>query len=532
MIEIKRALLSVSDKTGLAEFARFLHEKGVEIVSTGGTLKTIEAANIPVRPVDSLTGFPEMMDGRLKTLHPKVHGGLLALRDNPSHKQSMEEHGIQGIDLLVVNLYPFAATVASGKDFATCIENIDIGGPAMIRAGAKNHGFCAVVCDPADYQIIESEMNALGAIAPETARRLAGAAYAHTAAYDALIADYFHRSLSADATNESPMPDYPQTITMTYRKQADLRYGENPHQKAAFYRDALSLEVEKQKGMPGTEQLQGKELSFNNLLDTSSALMCSLTLPQTGVAIVKHLNPCGVASAESPSTIVDAFLRARACDPISAFGGVIAVNGIVDERTAAAIAEQFAEVVIAPDFAPEALKIFSEKKNLRILKVSDPGRFLESKKEIRQVHDGILLQDMDLSYNGPDEWKVVSKRQPDEREKKALQFAWRLVKHVKSNAIVFTGPSESLAIGAGQMSRVDSAEIAMSKARKLEIDLHGSVAASDAFFPFRDGLDILAQAGATAVIQPGGSVRDQEVIDAADEQGLAMIFTGMRHFRH
>ena len=536
MIKIKRALISVSDKTGLADFAKFLHEQGVEIISTGGTLRAMEAAGLPVKAVDQVTGFPEMMDGRLKTLHPKVHGGLLALRDNPEHASAMKEHGIEGIDLLVVNLYPFAATVASGKDFPTCIENIDIGGPAMIRAGAKNHGYCAVVCDPAEYGAVQTEIKSRGAISLDTARRLAGAAYAHTAAYDALIADYFHRQLlaegAADDKGETAISEFPENVTLTYKKQADLRYGENPHQKAAFYRPALDLEKEKQQGIDGTVQLQGKELSFNNLLDTSSALLCALSLPETGVAIVKHLNPCGVASASGPEGINEAFLRARACDPISAFGGVIAVNATIDKALAASIAEQFAEVIIALDFSDDARDIFAAKKNLRLLKVDNPMRFLEARKEVRQVHDGILLQDMDLSYNSSEDWKVVSKRQPDDGEWQAMQFAWRLVKHVKSNAIVFTGPSESLAIGAGQMSRVDAAEIAMSKARKLEIDLHGSVAASDAFFPFRDGLDILAQAGATAVVQPGGSVRDEEVVAAADEQGVAMVFTGMRHFRH
>ncbi len=537
MIKVKRALISVSDKSGLTDFAGFLHNHGVEIISTGGTLKAISDAGIPVKAVDQVTGFPEMMDGRLKTLHPKVHGGLLALRNNPSHASAMQEHGIEGIDLLVVNLYPFAATVASGKDFETCIENIDIGGPAMIRAGAKNHGFCAVVCDPSEYGTVQTEINSLGAISAETGRRLAGAAYAHTGAYDALIADYFHKTLLAqgqkeDRQDHNMVSEYPETLTLSFRKQSELRYGENPHQKAAFYRPALALEKEKQQGIAGTEQLQGKELSFNNLLDTSSALMCSLSLPEFGVAIVKHLNPCGVASAASEDQITEAFLRARACDPISAFGGVISVNGKVSKSLAEKIAEQFAEVIVAPDFSDEAKEIFSAKKNLRLLRVDQPERFLEAQKEIRQVHDGILLQDMDISYNDIDQWKVVSKRQPDSREWQAMKFAWRLVKHVKSNAIVFTGPSESLAIGAGQMSRVDAAEIAMSKAKKLEIDLHGSVAASDAFFPFRDGLDILAQAGASAVIQPGGSVRDEEVIAAADEQGVAMVFTGMRHFRH
>ncbi|MBU41645.1 MAG: bifunctional phosphoribosylaminoimidazolecarboxamide formyltransferase/inosine monophosphate cyclohydrolase [Spirochaetaceae bacterium] len=537
MIKVKRALISVSDKSGLTDFASFLHKQGVEIISTGGTLKAISDAGIPVKPVDQVTGFPEMMDGRLKTLHPKVHGGLLALRDNPEHAASMKEHDIHGIDLLVVNLYPFAATVASGKDFATCIENIDIGGPAMIRAGAKNHGYCAVVCDPSEYGAVETEITSLGAISEDTAKRLAGAAYAHTASYDALISDYFHKTLlkqdkSEERATHNRVAEFPPTITLSYRKQTDLRYGENPHQQAAFYRPALSLEQEKQQGIAGTEQLQGKELSFNNLLDTSSALMCSLSLPDFGVAIVKHLNPCGVASASSQDDINQAFLKARACDPISAFGGVISINGEVDKTLAETIAEQFAEVIVAPHFSPEALEVFSAKKNLRLLRVDRPERFLEAQKEIRQVHDGILLQDMDISYNDRDQWKVVSKREPDSREWQAMQFAWRLVKHVKSNAIVFTGPSESLAIGAGQMSRVDAAEIAMSKARKLEIDLHGSVAASDAFFPFRDGLDILARAGATAVIQPGGSVRDEEVIAAADEQGVAMVFTGMRHFRH
>lgn len=524
MIKIKRALVSVSDKTGLEQLGKFLNGQGCDVLSTGNTLKKLKEVCPAARPVDDYTNFPEMMDGRLKTLHPKVHGGLLALTDNESHVRSMKEHGIESIDLLVVNLYPFAETVASGKSKEDCIENIDIGGPAMIRAGAKNHRFTVVVCDPADYTLIINEVNGQGGVSYETAAKLAGKAFNHTAAYDALIAQYF---------NEHHKDEFPEKLTVTYQKQQSLRYGENPHQSAAYYRPAAEIAEEKAKGIQGSIQLQGKELSYNNLLDLSSAFMASISLPGTGVVIVKHLNPCGAAfSGPADESVQSAFLKARKCDPVSAFGGVIAVNGTIGEQTAATIAEQFSECIIAREFTDEALKVFEQKKNLRLLKIDQPERFLQARKEIRSVHDGILYGDFDVTYNSREEWTVATEKQPTEEQWKSLEFAWRLVKHVKSNAIVFTGPDASLGIGAGQMSRLDSADIAARKAESFGLDLKGSAAASDAFFPFRDGLDVLAKAGAAAVIQPGGSVRDEEVIAAANEHGIVMVFTGMRHFRH
>ena len=522
MIQVKRVLISVSDKTGIVDFARFLSGTGAEIISTGGTLKTLKDAGIPAVAIDDYTGFPEMMDGRLKTLHPKIHGGLLALRDRPEHTGAMQTHGIKGIDMVIVNLYPFAATIAKvGVKFEDAIENIDIGGPTMLRAAAKNYRFCASVCNPGDYAEIENAIRA-GGISEELSLRLSRAVFNHTAAYDALIASFL---------NEKAGDSFPENLTLTYKKVQGLRYGENPHQNAAYYRAALDLEKEKTTGIPGTQQLQGKELSFNNLLDFSAALFAAVSLPSPGAVIVKHLNPCGVSVIDGDSMDA-AFLRARQCDPVSAFGGVIAFNGSVDEKTASLVAENFAEGVIAPDFSPAALKIFEQKKNLRLMKISKDKDFLKDKMEIRPVIEGVLYENMDVRYADRSAWKTVTKRQPTDRELLALEFAWRVVKHVKSNAIVFCSENATLGIGAGQMSRVDSVEIAVMKAKKNGLDLSGSVVASDAFFPFRDGLDALAKAGAKAVIQPGGSVRDHEVIDAANEFGIAMVFTDMRHFRH
>ncbi len=523
VIKVKRALISVSDKSNLETFVRFLHGQGVEIISTGGTLKKVQELGVPARPIDELTGFPEMMDGRLKTLHPRVHGGLLALLDQPTHVASMKEHGIESIDLLVVNLYPFASTVAGGGNFAEVIENIDIGGPAMIRAGSKNYRFTAVVCDPDSYPSIMEAIERDGGISETLSLDLARLAFNHTASYDAMIADYLNKK------NNVAFPD---TLTLTYRKMQPLRYGENPHQHAAYYRPVMDLAREKAQGLTATKQIQGKELSYNNLLDFSSALGAVLSLPGEGSVIVKHLNPCGASIRQTGESLLDAFLRARACDPVSAFGGVMAFSGTVDEDIAAAVNENFAEGIIAPAFTPGALQYFSEKKNLRVMQVSDPARFLQETMEIRQVYDGVLYENMDNIIVPSSEWRVVTRKKPDPETMKALEFAWSLVKSVKSNAIVFCSGNASLGIGAGQMSRIDSVEIAISKAKKAGLSLQGSVAGSDAFFPFRDGVDALASAGAIAVVQPGGSVRDQEVIDAADEHGLAMIFTGMRHFRH
>lgn len=522
MITVKRALISVSDKKGIVDFAQFLAARGVEIVSTGGTMKALSEAGLKVRSIDNLTGFPEMMDGRVKTLHPKVHGGLLARLDLDHHVASMREHAIEKIDLVVINLYPFAKTLLSGAGPDDCIENIDIGGPAMLRSGAKNHVFTAVVCDPGDYDSIRDEIEKSGGIQPETSRRLAAKVFNHTAAYDAVIADWFNGYIGDEE---------PKVLTRTFEKVLPLRYGENPHQKAAYYRPAL--DVAKDPGMPaGFVQHQGKELSFNNLLDLSAAFQSALSLPGKGVVIVKHLNPCGAASAPDDKGIAGAFLEARKCDPVSAFGGIIAVNGVLDEETARHVGEQFAECVIAPVITEAARKIFSEKKNLRVLEVKDMARFLAPRKEFRQVMDGILFEDMDVGYNDRSSWKVVTKRAPTNDEWSGLEFSWRLVKYVKSNAIIFTSAQASLGIGAGQMSRVDAAEIAVAKAGKNGLNLAGSCVASDAFFPFRDGLDVVAKAGAKAIVQPGGSVRDDEVIAAADEHGIAMVFTGMRHFRH
>lgn len=542
MIQVKRALLSVSDKTGLTEFARFLAvDQKVEIISTGGTLRALQDAGVPAIAIEDYTGFPEIMDGRVKTLHPKIHGGLLALRDRPAHVKAMQDNEIPGIDLVCVNLYPFAATVAQPNvSFEDAIENIDIGGPTMLRAAAKNYGFTAVVSDPADYASIQKTIAEQGGISRELSLELARKVFNHTAAYDAMISGYL---------NDQAGDRFPERLTLTYEKSQSLRYGENPHQAASYYRPAMDVAREKHSGLAGIEQLQGKELSYNNLLDFNAALRAVLSLPRPGAVIVKHLNPCGVAVVKDPNAkhgsalaagaLNDAFIRARACDPVSAFGGIIALAGAVDGAAANSIAENFAEVIVAPEFTKEALEIFATKKNLRLLRIADAERYLwedaartRTPREVRQILGGLLYQDLDVHIALRNEWKVVTTAQPDEATLRALDFAWRVCKHVKSNAIVFTAETETLAIGAGQMSRIDSVEIAASKAKKAGLELKGSVVASDAFFPFRDGLDALAMAGARAVIQPGGSVRDDEVIAAANEHGVTMVFTGMRHFLH
>lgn len=532
MIQIKRALLSVSDKTGLVDLARFLAERGVEILSTGGTLRALSEAGVKAIPIEQYTGFPEVMDGRVKTLHPKIHGGLLALLDNEEHRAAMQKHDIGSIDLLVVNLYPFAATVARDADFEETIENIDIGGPAMLRAAAKNYGFTVSVCDARDYPLLMEKI-AAGAVTPELSLEFARKTFNHTAAYDAMIAAYL---------NDRADDRFPERLTVTLEKVQPLRYGENPHQEAAFYRPAIELARERASGASALQQIQGKELSFNNMLDFNAALRAALSLPRPGAVIVKHLNPCGVAVVERRDAVIgaplkagelnQAFLRARACDPVSAFGGIIALGAPCDADTAASIAENFAEVIVAPEFTPEALRIFSEKKNLRLIAVRRPERYLEKAMEARWILGGALYQDLDVRIAPRSEWKVVTERAPDAAALDALDLAWRVCKHVKSNAIVFCSDYATLGVGAGQMSRIDSVEIAASKAARAGLDLKGSVVASDAFFPFRDGLDALARAGARAVIQPGGSVRDSEVIDAANEHGIAMVFTGMRHFLH
>jgi phosphoribosylaminoimidazolecarboxamide formyltransferase/IMP cyclohydrolase len=523
---ITRALLSVSDKSGLVDFAKELTGYGVELVSTGGTAKALKDAGLAVRDVSELTGFPEMMDGRVKTLHPKVHGGLLAIRANAEHTAAMQKHGIKPIDLLVVNLYPFEETVAKGAAFDDCIENIDIGGPAMIRAAAKNHADVTVVVEPADYEKVLSEL-ALhsGMTSLELRQKLAAKAYARTAAYDAAISNWFAAALHDDA------PDY---RAFGGKLIQALRYGENPHQKAAFYRGG-----NERAGVSTARQLQGKELSYNNINDTDAAYECVAEFDPNRTAacvIVKHANPCGVAEGES---LLDAYRKALACDSTSAFGGIVALNRKLDAEAAKAITGIFTEVIIAPDASEEAIKIVAAKKNLRLLlagSLPDPrGGGLT----VKSVAGGLLVQSRDNAVVDEMQLKTVTKRSPSEQELADLRFAFRVAKHVKSNTIVYAKNRSTVGIGAGQMSRVDAARIAARKAEDAARDLQlkepltkGSVVASDAFFPFPDGLLVAIQAGATAVIQPGGSVKDADVIKAADAHNVAMVFTGTRHFRH
>jgi phosphoribosylaminoimidazolecarboxamide formyltransferase / IMP cyclohydrolase len=525
---VTRALLSVSDKSGLIEFARALAAHGVDLVSTGGTAKAIAAAGLKVTDVSELTGFPEMMDGRVKTLHPKVHGGLLAIRDNAEHAQAMKAHGIAPIDLLVVNLYPFEATVDKGADFEECIENIDIGGPAMIRAAAKNHDDVAVVVEAQDYQAVLDELAAnQGATTLALRRRLAAKAYARTAAYDAAISNWFAGELKTEA------PDF---RAFGGRLIQSLRYGENPHQTAAFYRTP-----DKRPGVSTARQVQGRELSYNNINDTDAAYECIAEFDPKRTAacvIVKHANPCGVAEG---ADLVSAYRNALACDSTSAFGGIIALNRTLDADAARAIVEIFTEVIIAPDATEEAVAVVanSTRRNLRLLLaggVPDPRTIGLTAKT---VAGGLLVQSRDNAVVDDMTLKVATKRAPSDAEMRDLRFAFRVAKHVKSNTIVYAKDLATVGIGAGQMSRVDSARIAARKAQDAADELklaapmtRGSVVASDAFFPFADGLLVAIEAGATAVIQPGGSIRDDEVIKAADDAGIAMVLTGVRHFRH
>ena len=520
---INRALLSVSDKTGLAELARALAARGVELISTGGTAKTLAEAGLAVTDVAAVTGFPEMLDGRVKTLHPAVHGGLLARRGEAAHRAALAQHGIKPIDLLVVNLYPFAATVARGAAAEDCIENIDIGGPALIRAAAKNHEDVAVVTDPADYGELMAALARHGGATPlALRRRLAGLAYARTAAYDAAIAAWF-----ASERGET----FPATLTVAAALKERLRYGENPHQQAAFY-----LGGERRPGVASAEQRQGKELSFNNLNDTDAAFECVAEFDQPAVAIIKHANPCGVALGDS---LPEAYAKALACDPVSAYGGIIAVNRALDAATAEAIAKLFAEVVIAPAIEPAAQAALARRTALRLLITGGMPDPAAPGMTLRSLAGGYLLQTRDNGRVGAAGLKTVTRRAPGAAELADMLFAFRVAKHVKSNAIVYAKSLATVGVGAGQMSRVDSARIAAWKAEEAgkaaglaESPAQGSVVASDAFFPFADGLEAAIAAGATAVIQPGGSVRDQEVIAAADKAGIAMVFTGMRHFRH
>ncbi len=520
---VRRALLSVSDKTGLTEFASALAAMGVELVSTGGTAKALRDAGLDVKDVADLTGYPEMMDGRVKTLHPAVHGGLLALRDDTAHVAAMDEHGIAPIDLLVVNLYPFEATVAAGADYDTAIENIDIGGPAMIRAAAKNHGFVGVVVDVEDYDDVLAELREHSGTRLAFRQRLAQTAYARTGAYDAAVSTWMAGAIGAEQ---------PRRRVFAGALQQGLRYGENPHQSAAFYVDGDAT-----PGVATAVQHQGKELSYNNINDTDAAFrLVAEFAPEDGpaCAIIKHANPCGVARGV---TFADAFGRAFDCDRTSAFGGIVALNGTLDGATAEKISEIFTEVVIAPDATDEANDVFSKKKNLRLLTTGGLADPALSRLAVRQVGGGWLVQDDDIGR--PSELKVVTKLAPTDAQLADMAFAWTVAKHTKSNAIVYAKGGQTVGIGAGQMSRVDSSTIATLKAGRMaeamelsESTAIGSVVASDAFFPFADGLLAAAEAGATAIIQPGGSMRDDEVIAAADEAGLAMVFTGMRHFRH
>ncbi|HTI31619.1 MAG TPA: bifunctional phosphoribosylaminoimidazolecarboxamide formyltransferase/IMP cyclohydrolase [Sphingomonas sp.] len=518
-IAIKRALLSVSDKTGLIDLARALADKGVELVSTGGTAKAIRDAGVPVRDISDLTGFPEMMDGRVKTLHPNVHGGLLAVRDNPEHVAAMETHGIDAIDLVVVNLYPFEATVGRGAPRDEVIENIDIGGPSMVRSAAKNHASVAIVTDPADYALVAG-----GSTTLEDRRKLAAKAYAATAAYDSMIASWF--AFADQGTL------FPPTLPMILERPTVLRYGENPHQQGAFYNHRGPAA----RGIGQAEQVQGKELSYNNINDADAALQLIAEFrdgPPT-VVIVKHANPCGVASAD---TLLEAYSQGLACDSVSAFGGIIAVNRPLDGPTAEAMTGIFTEVVVAPAADDAAKAAFARKKNLRLLIAGDLPDPKRGGFEVKAIGGGWLVQTRDNAA-APD-LKVVTKRQPTEQELADCRFAWTVAKHVKSNAIVYAKDGATAGVGAGQMNRLESARIAAWKAKDAaekagwpEPRTIGSAVASDAFFPFADGLLAAVEAGATAVIQPGGSIRDDEVIAAADEAGLAMVFTGVRHFRH
>ena len=525
---VSRALISVSDKRGVVELARGFMELGIEILSTGGTAKVLSEAGVPVVPVEDFTGFPEMLDGRVKTLHPKIHAGILHRRDDPSHQQTMAAHGLKPIDLVIVNLYPFEQTVARpGCTFAEAVENIDIGGPTLLRAAAKNHADVAVVVDPDDYPWVLDTLRAPSALSADQRLALAKKAFRLTARYDGVIADYL-----GSLEGEKRIP-FGETLHLQYVKAQDLRYGENPHQSGAFYRQPEIHEP----CIANARQLQGKELSFNNIVDANAALELLQEFDETAAVAIKHTNPCGVAT--STVSLADAFRKARACDPISIFGGIVGLNREVDGETAQAILnlyqEGFIEILLAPRFSPAALEMLASSKrllNIRLIEIPTLPQIAPARFEVKQVVGGLLVQERDFGRVRVEDCQVVTKRQPTSEEYRALDFAWRVCKHVKSNAIVLARSDRVIGVGAGQMSRVDSAKIAVSRARDLGLDPHGTVVASDAFFPFRDGLDVVAQAGATATIQPGGSLRDKEVIAAADEQGLAMVFTGMRHFRH
>lgn len=526
-VKIKRALISLSNKLGAEDLAKALVEHGVEILSTGGTAKLLKDAGIPVTDVSDHTGFPEIMDGRVKTLHPTIHGGLLARRDNEEHVKAQEANGISDIDMLIVNLYPFVETVqGDNATYENCIENIDIGGPAMIRAAAKNHEFVTVVTDPRDYDsVIECMSNHGGEVTYKLRKKLAATAYALTATYDSNIASWFVDQMGEDY-------GFPRRISFSGNLKQTLRYGENPHQQAALYTVDDSL----RPGAARAYQVQGKELSYNNLNDTDAAFELVAEFEAPTVAIIKHANPCGVASGKD---MLSAYKSALACDPVSAFGGIIALNKTLDADTAAEITKIFVEVIIAPDITGEAMEVLAKKKNIRVLTTGEMPDHAGTRRMVKRIAGGLLVQDSDDGLITADDLNIVSDRNPTDQEIKDMLFAFRIAKHVKSNAIVYAKDLATVGVGAGQMSRVDSARIAAWKAQTAATELgldapltKGSVVASDAFFPFADGLISAADAGVTAVIQPGGSIRDEEVIEAANERGLAMVFTGMRHFRH
>ncbi|MFA7316782.1 MAG: bifunctional phosphoribosylaminoimidazolecarboxamide formyltransferase/IMP cyclohydrolase [Sulfuricella sp.] len=523
MTTIRRALISVSDKTGLVEFARTLQQFGVEILSTGGTASLLQQAGLPVIEVGDYTGFPEMLDGRVKTLHPKVHGGILGRRDLPAHVAAMEAAGIPPIDLVVVNLYPFASTIAKADcTLDDAIENIDIGGPTMVRAAAKNYAHVAVVTDPADYAAVVKEMTAAqGAIGQDVRFDLAKKAFSHTAEYDGMISNYL---TALDGQGQRLL--FPQKFNLQFSKAQDCRYGENPHQQGAFYK---ALSESGDASIASSRQLQGKELSYNNIADADDALECVKQFSEApACVIVKHANPCGVAYG---SSLLDAYERAYQTDPESAFGGIIAFNGELDAETARVIVErQFVEVIIAPSVSAAAVEVVAAKKNVRLLECGQWAAQPAKRLDYKRVTGGLLVQEADLLLHN--ELRVVSQRQPSPEEMADLLFAWQVAKYVKSNAIVYGKGKMTIGVGAGQMSRINSARIAAIKAEHAGLEVRGSVMASDAFFPFRDGIDQAAQVGIAAVIQPGGSMRDEEVIAAANEHGMAMVFTGMRHFRH
>ena len=527
-MKITQALISVSDKRGVVDFARALTELGVRILSTGGSAKMLREAGVPVTEVSDYTGFPEMLDGRVKTLHPKVHGGILGIRGNAEHAATMQKHDIPPIDLVIVNLYPFAQTVAK-KDctLADAIENIDIGGPTMVRAAAKNHGNEAggvgIVTDPEDYAAVIEEIKANdGALSYQTRFALATKAFTHTARYDAAISNWL---TSLDADNKPTA--FPERLQLAFDKVDTMRYGENPHQQAAFYREVSSVPGSSVGTISSYTQLQGKELSYNNIADSDAAWECVKAFDATACVIVKHANPCGVAIA---ATAEEAYRKAFKTDPTSAFGGIIAFNCAIDKATAEAVSGQFAEVIIAPEITADARAVFAAKQNLRVLVV--PLGRAENAYDYKRVGGGLLVQTADMARINESDIKVVTRRAPTAQEMTDLLFAWHVAKYVKSNAIVYCQDGMTMGVGVGQMSRVDSARIAAIKAENNGLTVAGSVVASDAFFPFRDGVDVLAAAGAKAVIQPGGSMRDDEVIKAADEHGVAMVVTGMRHFRH